>query len=97
MRPHPLAHRLAGLIEAEHNDCFYVEASLQDGTYMLLVAAVLLNVAQQLLSRAARAAIEDRQMWPLAGAVLSGVLCRALPLQNGLTLTDCRLSKNANE
>ena len=51
-----------GLIEEEHNDCFYVEASTEDGVYYLLGAAVILNIAQQLCVGAANAAIEDREI-----------------------------------
>merc|ERR1719198_1686593 len=66
------------LIEEEHNDCFYVETTVEPGCFMLLIAAVLLNISHQFITRAAGAAIEDREM-----------LRRGLPLVPHYTYFQC--------
>eukprot|EP00940_MAST-03C_sp_MAST-3C-sp2_P000408 g408.t1 len=50
-----------GFLEARDGQCFYVHASIMDGAYILLLAAVLLAVLSQLVIHLTYAAIEDRE------------------------------------
>jgi len=78
MRPTLDTLHTLDLIDDHHNDCFYVETSVQPGCFLLLIAAILLNVMHQFITRAAGAAIEDREM-----------LRRGLPLVPHYTYFQC--------
>jgi len=54
--------RTLELIDDVHTECFYVDTSVQPGCFLLLIAAILLNLSHQFITRAAGAAIEDREM-----------------------------------
>ena len=72
-----------GLIEDQHNDCFYLDATIESGCLVLLSGAVILNLAQQFVVRAARAAVEDREMASRGYTMLPHVtmfICLVRPL-----------------
>ena len=49
-----------GWFHEEDATCFQVTAEIMDGTYVLLAAAILLNIACQIVVKAAASAMEDR-------------------------------------
>lgn len=50
-----------GLLEKIYSNCFTVNSGIEMGTYILLGGAVSLNILNQLITRAATAAIQDRE------------------------------------
>ena len=50
-----------GLLEQRDAECFYIFADVEAGCYLLIVAAVFLNVCNQVVCRRARACVRARQ------------------------------------
>ena len=50
-----------GLLDEVNSNCFTINSGIEMGTYVLLGGAVSLNILNQLITRAATAAIQDRE------------------------------------
>eukprot|EP00948_MAST-09A_sp_MAST-9A-sp1_P001989 g1989.t1 len=57
------------VIEKTDGTCFYVDASVRYGTWILLAASIMLNISTQFVVRAAETALEDREA-RIKGALL---------------------------
>ena len=83
-----------GLLEQRDAECFYIFADVEAGCYLLIIAAVCLNVCNQVVCRRARACVRARQgaaMGKPVGAresVASPSMRRA-PAPFGATLSSC--------